>query len=61
MRNPTTVLQVDRALDTWAREIRAGVAIDADEEERRAVQELDHFENAWKVIREGLHLGSTVS
>ena len=61
MRNPKAVLEVDRALDTWAREIRAGVAVDADPEDRKALQELDHFEAAWKVIREGLHLGGTAS
>lgn len=61
MRNPTTVLQVDQALDTWASEIRAGVTEDADPVDRKAIQELDRFETTWKVIREGLHLGGTRS
>ena len=59
MRNPAAVRQVDRALETWAREIRESLPEDANEDDREALQEVDRFEAAWGVIREGLDLGAT--
>ena len=59
MRNPAAVHQVDRALETWAREIRESLPEDANEDDREALQEVDRFEAAWGVIREGLDLGAT--
>lgn len=56
MRNPAAVRQVDRALETWAREIRGTLPEDAGEDDRAALQELDCFEEAWGVIRNGLDL-----
>ena len=59
MRNPAAVHQVDRALETWAREIRESLPEDANEDDREALQEVGRFEAAWRVIREGLDLGAT--
>ena len=56
IRNPDAVRQVDRALETWAREIRKALAEDAGEEDQAALRELDCFEEAWGVIRNGLGL-----
>ena len=61
MRNPAAVHQVDRALETWAREIREALPEDADVDDRAALQEVEQFEAAWRVIREGLDLGATTS
>ena len=60
MRNPAAVNQVDRALETWAREIRKALPRDAEEDDREALHEVERFEAAWRVIREGLALGATM-
>lgn len=59
IRNPATVRQVDRELETWAREIREALPEDADENDREALREVGRFEAAWRVIRDGLDLGAT--
>ena len=61
MRNPAAVREVDRALETWAREIRGSFPEDAGQDDRAALQELDCFEEAWSVIRNGLDLEDTRS
>ena len=61
VRNPAAILQVDRALETWAREFRAARSEEAKRDDREALRELHRFEAAWRVIREGLHLRSTAS
>ena len=61
VRNPATVLQIDRALKCWARDIRATLPEDADEDDREALRQLARFETAWSMIRDGLRLGGTVS
>ena len=58
VRNPTAVRQVDRALETWAREIREALSEDAGENDREALREVCRFEVAWRVIRNGLDLGT---
>ncbi|MCA9547175.1 MAG: phospholipase D family protein [Myxococcales bacterium] len=56
VRNPSAVQQVDRALETWGRELRAALPEDAGEEERQALGELERFESTWAVVRQGLDL-----
>ncbi len=55
-RNPSAVQQVDRALETWGHELRGALPEDASEEERHALRELERFESAWAVVRQGLGL-----
>lgn len=61
IRSPEAVCQVDRALETWASEIRKSLSDDVHQDDREALQELDRFEAAWCVIRNGLDLGSAGS
>ena len=61
MRNPAAVHQVDRALETWGREIREALPEDADVDDREALHEVERFEAAWRVIRKGLDLGAITS
>lgn len=56
VRNPTVVRQVDRALGTWAQEIRDALSEDAEQDDREALREVDRFEAEWRVIRDGLEL-----
>ena len=58
MRNPAAVRQVDHALETWAGEIRQVVSEDAGEDDRKALGDVHRFEAEWRVIRNGLDLGS---
>ena len=58
-RKPAAVRQVDRALETWAREMRKALSEHADEDVQEALRELGRFEAAWRVIRDGLDLGAT--
>ena len=61
IRNPAAVRQVDRALKTWAREIRDALPEDAGQDDQVALRELECFEAAWDVIRNGLDLERTGS
>ena len=61
IRNPAAVRQVDRALRTWAREIRDALPEDAGPDDQEALRELECFEAAWDVIRNGLDLEGTGS
>ena len=61
IRNPTAVRQVDQALKTWTREIRDALPENAGQDDRSALRDLDCFEEAWGVIRNGLDLESTGS
>ena len=59
MRNPAAVHQVDRALETWASEIREALSEDAGQDDQEALRGIRRFEAAWGVIRSGLDLGAT--
>lgn len=61
IRNPAAVRQADRALETWAREIRNALPEDAGQDDQVALRELECFEAAWDVIRNGLDLEATGS
>ena len=61
IRNPTAVRQVDQALKTWTREIRDALPENAGQDDRSALRDLDCFEEAWNVIRNGLDLEGTGS
>jgi hypothetical protein len=56
VRNPAAVQQVDRAIETWGRELRRALAEDASADEHAALQEVEHFESTWAVVRQGLDL-----
>ena len=55
-RDPSAVRAVDRAIATWAADIRSCIAEDAEEEDRAALVELERFEKAWRIVRTGLRL-----
>ena len=61
IRTPEAVRRVDLILEPWIREIRDAFSEDPAQDEREALQQINHFEAQWRVIREGLELGGPVA
>ncbi len=55
-RNQDSVLKVDRAINTWAKDIASMPSEDMDEAERSARTELSRFLATWQTLRLGLGL-----
>ena len=53
MRDPNRVWQADRVLHTWAKAAKTVVNDDVE-----AVAELERFQRAWEIVRDGLDAGS---
>ncbi len=55
-RDRAAVVRVDRAVQRWAKDIRAAKRDSDEPREQRALEELEVFESNWQVLREGLEL-----
>ncbi len=56
-RDPSVVTRLDRAVVTWASDIRQHAADSEDERDRAALAQLDVFLAQWTVLRDGLGAG----
>ena len=52
IRDPKRVREADRVLQTWAKAAKTAV------DDAEAVAELEQFQKAWKIVRDGLDAGS---